>query len=136
MSTIPFDDPAAAQHANLTVVAWLRKAVDDLLLARKLLNEGQYFDASCFHSQQGAEKTIKAFLASRGSTPPKVHDLAQLSKLAAQLAPGFQFSVQDVSDLSGAAVETRYPGFFATQSDATDTLRIATDVWDALRPLI
>jgi HEPN domain-containing protein len=136
MSAIPIDDPVAAHHSNPAVAAWLEKAVGDLLLARKLLKENNYFDASCFHSQQGAEKVIKAFLASRGSTPPKVHDLGQLGTLVAQHAPGWVFNIQELSDLSGAAVETRYPGFFATQADAAEAFRIASDLWDAVRPLI
>lgn len=44
---------------------WLRDAVEDLAVAEDLLKTSHYA-ASCFHSQQAAEKALKSALYRRG----------------------------------------------------------------------
>ena len=58
---------------------WFDQAQADLEVVRTLRSAGHYA-ASCFHSQQAAEKALKAVLYSQGSRVvlgPSVRDLAQ-----------------------------------------------------------
>jgi len=61
----------------------------------------------CFHSQQYAEKSIKAKLLESGTVPPKVHDLLMLSKL---LPPSDlrEKILRNAAILAPYAVEIRY----------------------------
>lgn len=61
---------------NERVKQWLSFADDDLKTARLVLKEAIYNQA-CFHSQQCAEKCLKALLESKGKVP-KVHRLLEL----------------------------------------------------------
>ena len=58
---------------------WLRKADDDLKLVEHLISDGTVFsNAIAYHSQQAAEKYLKAFLTFRQVAFPKTHDLDEL----------------------------------------------------------
>ena len=66
-------------------------------------------DAVCFHSQQCAEKYLKALLVMRRIDFPKTHDL---EALAARLRNGEKprLSPDDLARLKRYATVTRYPG--------------------------
>jgi HEPN domain-containing protein len=55
---------------------WLSEALEDLYVAKILLREGKY-GASCFHSQQAAEKASKALLLLHGRSEPG-HSISEL----------------------------------------------------------
>ena len=58
---------------------WVAKAEEDLLAAANLLgHEAVLASVICFHSQQAAEKYLKAFLALHGKAAPRIHDLEAL----------------------------------------------------------
>ena len=47
--------------------SWLQKAENDILSAQRLLEiEPMILDNACFHCQQAAEKSLKAFLHYKG----------------------------------------------------------------------
>lgn len=72
------------------VRAWLIKGQKDLLFAREALKWGEeYTDMACFHSQQSAEKTLKAFLVWLEIEFPKTHVLGDLLDLIAYKDPFF-----------------------------------------------
>ncbi|RJP21529.1 MAG: HEPN domain-containing protein [Candidatus Abyssobacteria bacterium SURF_5] len=57
------------------IAEWLRKADSDTDLAEHLMAEGAAFANSiAFHSQQAAEKYLKAFLTSHQVAFPKTHE--------------------------------------------------------------
>ena len=70
---------------------WIDKAEGDwtsaglLYRARKQPN----YDAACFHSQQSAEKYLKARLVEAGITFSKTHNLIALLALATPLEPSW-----------------------------------------------
>ncbi len=65
--------------ANSDADAWLGKASNDLLCIRNNLVAAEVpADAVCFHSQQAAEKAVKALIATRGIAPQRTHDLTTL----------------------------------------------------------
>ena len=64
---------------------WFKNAENDLTAIKILLtNEDMPADVCCFHSQQAAEKYLKAYLVSKNIKFPKTHDLELLIKLAAK----------------------------------------------------
>jgi HEPN domain-containing protein len=54
--------------------AWMRKAESDLENAELCLAAKKSLDAACFHCQQAAEKTLKAFLVANRADFPFIHD--------------------------------------------------------------
>ena len=90
---------------------WLRKAETDLELAEHLISQGDTFlNAAAFHSQQSAEKYLKAYLSSNQKVFPKTHDLDQLLDLVESLDKDLADSLRDVIVLTPYGVELRYPG--------------------------
>ena len=61
-----------------SVDAWLRYAEKDLLAAKRLEQDENLANISCFHSQQCVEKSLKAILEDQEVIPPKTHDLIRL----------------------------------------------------------
>ncbi|WP_457742268.1 HEPN domain-containing protein [Thermococcus sp.] len=88
---------------------WLQKAEKDLILARDSLSRG-FYDYATFHSQQCAEKALKAFLVSKGEPIKRTHDIGELILLCAKVDPEFlKLFDADVDVLTTYAVEARYP---------------------------
>ena len=58
---------------------WLYKAQEDYSTAQDCL-ESKHFDASAFHSQQAAEKSLKALQIHLQGKFDKIHDLVSLAK--------------------------------------------------------
>jgi HEPN domain-containing protein len=96
--------------------AWLTKAGDDIRAAERLVPDAPevgyepLYGAAAFHLQQAAEKTLKAFLASRAVRFANVHDLSKLLALAESVEAGFHALADDADALAPFAVEIRYPG--------------------------
>jgi HEPN domain-containing protein len=64
--------------------------------------------ASVFHSQQVAEKSVKALLALRNLAFRKTHDLKELGKQCADLEPSLTPFLADAADLTDYATVFRY----------------------------
>ena len=110
---------------NPLTVEWIAKAEADLATARRELRvrKSPNYDAVCFHSQQGAEKLLKAALTERGLSFSKTHDLARLLGLLIPEHPALAVLNDICSDLSAYAVEFRYPGENATKAMARIALK-------------
>ena len=108
---------------------WFRKADSDLTTARLVLaSEGPY-DTACYHAQQAAEKSLKGFLAFKGMTIPRVHDLLELHQLCASAAESWSVDVDSLAELMPYAVESRYDlEFFPDQATAAEALDLALEV--------
>ncbi|NSW55794.1 MAG: HEPN domain-containing protein [Armatimonadetes bacterium] len=90
--------------------AWLSKARNDLLaIANNLRADETPWDVVCFHSQQAAEKALKAVLAASGQMPPRSHDCAHLLGLCPPEAGLPATLAQPCAELTGYAVMVRYP---------------------------
>jgi len=125
------------------VLEWLRKADVDMGLAEHLVAEGPVFpDAIAFHSQQAAEKYLKAFLAWHQVAFPKTHDLEELLDIVEPIDGGLSASLRDIIVLTPYGVELRYPGERpdATSDEAREAVELARKtrdgVLDALKGLI
>jgi HEPN domain-containing protein len=96
---------------------WIKKADEDLKIVRHELNlpeEERVTGAICFHSQQAAEKYIKAYLLNKKIDIPKSHDLEYLVALCADKDKDFENL--EIGNLTDYAVSVRYPDDFYTPS--------------------
>lgn len=90
----------------------LEKAERDLTTAERMSDEGTEFaDVVCFHSQQCAEKALKALIAAPGNEPPRSHDLGVLVEALEeqQVFPADVISAARL--LADFGVAPRYPGW-------------------------
>lgn len=87
---------------------WIKLAMEDNKMAELAYNVRLYNQA-CFHSQQGGEKCLKAFLLDRDGKFPKTHSLTELLMLASLKDEGFLSLNNDCLYLDQFYVPTRYP---------------------------
>ncbi len=89
---------------------WFSKGDNDLMVGDYILTmPNPPTDTICFHSQQAAEKYLKGFLTFHGVETPKIHDIEELISMCIEIDPDFHKLLDIASDLSGYAVEVRYP---------------------------
>lgn len=96
---------------NDEVQAWLEKARSDLDSARILLNHKPPIpDTAAFHSQQAAEKYLKALLIDQNADFHRVHNLVYLLDLCIEIDKDLAELKDSAALLTPYAVLTRYPG--------------------------
>ncbi len=89
---------------------WLRKAESDLKLARKgALGDEDTLDSTIFHTQQCAEKSLKAYLAFKEQPLRKIHDLEWLVKQCGKFDSDFMELFDMAVLLNPYCFEFRYP---------------------------
>jgi HEPN domain-containing protein len=96
---------------------WVTKAEGDFGTAQRELQVQQSpnYDAVCFHSQQCAEKYLKACLQEAEIAFGKTHDLTTLLDLLLSLEPSWDNLRPILDALTTYAVELRYPGASANK---------------------
>ena len=100
---------------------WLRYSAEDLDVAQRLLAARPSVPRHvCWHSQQAAEKALKAVLELEAIDHPYTHDLDVLRDLLPASWP-IRVDRSGLSELSEWAVEARYPGDWAEPSEADAT---------------
>lgn len=113
---------------NPLTLEWVDKAEGDLNTARREYRARKFpnYDAVCFHSQQAAEKYLKAVRQEKGLSIPRIHSLIELLALLAKSDTDFIILIQtDASVLEGYAVQFRYPGLSANKAEASAALSAA-----------
>jgi len=112
---------------NPLTLEWVEKAEGDLVTARRELRAllSPNYDAICFHSQQVAEKYLKAVLQENSQIIPKTHQLMDLLALCMKVDNSYQFMHTDLIVLEGYAVRFRYPGQSADKFDAKSAFKSA-----------
>lgn len=120
---------------NPLTLEWIEKAEGDYQTAQRELRARKFpnFDSSAFHSQQCAEKYLKARLQEGNIRFPFTHDLAVLLALAIPVEPLWSGLLPSAKLLSIHAVKTRYPGSAVTRPDAKDMLIRCKDFRAAVR---
>lgn len=100
-------DPALVAETH----DWLTKASEDLEAAERLLTGGSPLPSqAAFHAQQAAEKAQKAFLTWHKQIFSKTHDLGVLGAECVAIDSTLGTVSSAVAQVSGYAVEPRYPG--------------------------
>ena len=114
---------------------WIDKAEGDWHAAQQLYRARKHpnYDAACFHTQQCAEKYLKARLEEAGATFTKTHNLLNLLALIIQHEPSWITLQPHLNALGSYAVDFRYPGKAALKSDAQQALRDCTAVRRIIR---
>jgi HEPN domain-containing protein len=118
-------------------MAWVEKGEEDYAIVRSSLRRKKpLLYGACFHSQQCAEKYLKALLVAKGLKVAKTHDLLLLSKQCEKAGILVAMEPKKLNDLSDYAVLTRYPGDIPTLEEARDALEIAKAVRRFARKLL
>jgi HEPN domain-containing protein len=111
------------------VQGWIRKAENDLRAVEMCLAGGKALDVACFHSQQAAEKFLKAYLIFSDTDFPFIHDLAKLIQLCADREPAFTQIKSMGEKLTPYAVELRYDSEFSPSPEvATEACEMAVGI--------
>ena len=87
---------------------WFRQAQADLAVVHSLRAAGHYA-AACFHSQQAAEKALKAVLYSQGARVVLGHAVRELARQCEAHDPSFGNVLADAALLDQFYIPTRYP---------------------------
>jgi HEPN domain-containing protein len=122
-----------------TVVLWLSRATADLLAARAILAVVMpSYETAAFHTQQAAEKALKALLVRHQIPFGKTHNITELLVLGEPVATGISAELADASALTPYAIDARYPTEVpAPDKDETSrALAVATRVVDRVRALL
>ena len=118
------------------VRAWLAKAMLDLKAAAHEVSapeEGLWGDVM-FHSQQAAEKALKAFLAWHDVPFRKTHNLEELGQRCVALDATLQPLANRAAPLSEYAWKFRYPGEAdePEREEAEPALAVALGIYEAI----
>jgi HEPN domain-containing protein len=90
--------------------AWVKKASGDLKSAMKLVkDDDDTLDTAVYHTQQCAEKILKAYLIFKKQRVPHTHDLEKILELCCQHDLSFKSLLNDALDLLPYAIYSRYP---------------------------
>ncbi|MBN2653244.1 MAG: HEPN domain-containing protein [Spirochaetales bacterium] len=97
---------------------WIFKAYNDLQSAKILFNSDENLnDTAIYHTQQCAEKSLKAYLSFCNLEIPKTHDLKTLLKKCNEQNDSFLVILEFANYLNPFSAFFRYPGFDALPSD-------------------
>ncbi|MCY7291650.1 MAG: HEPN domain-containing protein [Ferruginibacter sp.] len=92
---------------------WFKKAEGDfIIISSVILLDDAPYDLCCFHSQQGSEKYLKAYLISVNKDFPKIHDLFKLLQICITKNESFREIEMACKRLNDFAVTPRYPDDF------------------------
>jgi HEPN domain-containing protein len=113
---------------------WVQKAEGDFATAQRelIVSADPNYDAVCFHSQQCAEKFLKARLQEGDIYFRKTHDLVELLDLALSVEPSWENLRSAIDPLTVYAVEYRYPGESSSLSEASEALEACRIVRSAV----
>ncbi len=120
---------------RIIVGQWIYKADLDLRSALALLSQNPpLLYPSCFHSQQAAEKYLKAFLARRQVEFPKTHSIRELLKLVSTVAGELAETLLPAARLTPYGADIRYPGDAPEPSlkEAQEAVELAQQVQEAV----
>ena len=89
---------------------WLIKAMNDLKSAEKLIEGDEpILDTAIYHTQQCAEKALKAYISYKQQPVIKTHDLELLVEISSSFDKSFNALYEDTEILNPYDTEFRYP---------------------------
>lgn len=92
---------------------WLIKAESDLKTAKKLITgDDPILDTATYHTQQCAEKALKAYLSFKQQPIVKIHDLGELVEICMKYNERFAELIDDADSLTPYNILYRYPPSF------------------------
>ena len=97
------------EHDNVN--EWLKIAYEDYDIAQYLY-DNKYpkpLEIICYHCQQSAEKSLKAYICANDIEISKIHEVGLLCRQCSELDETFLDFYEDCEDLELYATQTRYP---------------------------
>lgn len=116
------------------VQEWIAKADEDYAgaVALKRRRKEPLPNLVCFHAQQCVEKYLKAYLVSRATSFPRIHDLVALLDLCVATDAALESLRESCITLDPYSVLFRYPGQDANPEEAAAALAAARHVRSSL----
>ena len=117
---------------------WVVKAEEDYKTVEELYTKSlpEFANTVCFHSQQCAEKYLKAFLIKSGIEPPWIHNLESLLDLITFKIPELERYREMLAQLTPFATEYRYPGKMAKAEEAEACVKIIRELRNDIRLML
>ncbi|MFO7446525.1 MAG: HEPN domain-containing protein, partial [Ignavibacteriaceae bacterium] len=119
-----------------TITQWIEIGNEDLQFAKHGLSMSSNvpYRLIAFHSQQCAEKYLKAYLLFKNVDFPYTHNITTLLDLCGEKDSSFEH-LRDAEKLTGFAIAMRYPGEYRKlkKADATQALKLADKVLSFVR---
>jgi HEPN domain-containing protein len=114
---------------------WVSKAEGDWEMALKgyRARKNPVYDAACYHSQQCAEKYLKASFVEAGIAVARTHDLLKLLNRLLPSHPHWLMLNTPLGSLTKYSVLYRYPGHDATKADARQAIQDCREVRRVIR---
>ena len=85
----------------------------------------------CYHCQQSAEKSLKAYICANDIEISKTHEVGLLCRQCSELDDSFSHFQEDCEDLELYATRTRYPGRIEIENnDAEKSLMQALKLYE------
>jgi HEPN domain-containing protein len=112
---------------------WLRISDKDLIRLERGLRDGDS-EMAGFYLQQAVEKSLKAYLLSRGWKLRRIHDLEALLDDVVVLDATFERFRSACQRITAYYVIERYPLSLAVQPEITE--QEVRQSWDAVRALL
>lgn len=115
---------------------WIARAERDVLIAERAVEAAPILpEMAAYHSQQAAEKALKAFLTANDAPFQRTHELVPLLAACLKIDPTLQPLLGAAQTLSPYATRFRYPGgpLEPTVSEAEEALRFAREVLELVR---
>jgi HEPN domain-containing protein len=113
--------------------AWVTKAQHDLKSAKALSSgEEPILDSAAYHTQQCAEKALKAFLVFTNQAVIRTHDLSVLVDLCVELDPTFTELYDMIEEINPYSVIFRYPAEIMEpdQGEVVEAIRLSKKILD------
>ncbi len=117
---------------------WTDHADEDLRLAQDVMTirskHRRPYRLIAYHTQQCAEKYLKAYLVCCGIDFPYTHNISILLELCGEYA-GWPANLKDAEELTSYAITTRYPGECeeVTKAEVDRAIEIAQQVRNQVR---
>jgi HEPN domain-containing protein len=118
---------------------WLFKANNDLKSSMKLMKgEDPVLDTATYHTQQCAEKALKAYLAFKQHPVEKTHDVEYLIELCSEYDPEFANLIEESEKLNPYSTLFRYPGpmLEPEKKDVYEAIEIAEKILNVVKEKI
>jgi HEPN domain-containing protein len=139
LSTAKFYMKSDSGNKLKKVLTWLEYANDDLKTAQIifLLSSNIPYRIIAYHSQQSAEKFIKAFLVFHSIDFPYTHNISALIELCEPIVD-LNKKLKSAKGLSKYAVAMKYPNEYLkiTKGEAKKSIEIAAKVKDEIISLL
>jgi len=119
----------------LETKGWLKKAALDIRSAEHAFSAiPPILSDAVYHSQQAAEKTLKAFLVWHGILFRRTHSIEEIGEQCLEVDSSLRQLIDQGVPLTQYAWEFRYPGDIEepTKKDSEEAFQIAKSIYQAI----